>query len=121
MRVKFYLFSCFPIDHSVIFASVGDIISLPCGIPSIKSCSSVNWNMSGQFGSVTQEVRAGMVTSENPRLRVGKDCSLQINHLEIDNARPYVCYDGAFNSSISLEVLQSMLFSPFLHAQKVQN
>uniref|UniRef100_UPI003AAE07D3 uncharacterized protein n=1 Tax=Centroberyx gerrardi TaxID=166262 RepID=UPI003AAE07D3 len=91
-----------PSGNLVMFASLGDSISLPCGIPSIKSCSSVNWNMAGD--SVTQVVKAGMGTA--PRYRtVAKNCFLHIDHLGLDDARRYTCDDGTFNSSVSLEIL----------------
>ncbi|XP_074510067.1 uncharacterized protein LOC141779222 [Sebastes fasciatus] len=88
-------------DHLVMFAILGDDITLPCGVPSIKSCSSVNWNMAGKFQSV---VRAGRVTA--PRLGLLKDCSLQINHLVLDDARLYSCDSGVLNSSVSLQILE---------------
>ncbi|KAF7665746.1 hypothetical protein LDENG_00132660 [Lucifuga dentata] len=94
-------------DHLVMFASLGDHITLPCVIPSVSTCSSISWNMAGEFGSVTQVVAAGRITaSKSHRLSLMQDCSLQINHLEIDDARLYTCNSGTFNSSVSLEILQ---------------
>ncbi|XP_076016743.1 uncharacterized protein LOC143008745 isoform X2 [Genypterus blacodes] len=83
-------------DHLVMFASLGDSITLPCVIP---SCSSIDWNMIGQHGLVTRVVVAG-------RLSLVKHCSLHINHLEIDDARDYTCHSGTFNSSVSVQILE---------------
>ncbi|XP_070692071.1 uncharacterized protein [Pempheris klunzingeri] len=90
-------------DLLVVFA-LGDRVTLPCGIASIKSCSSVNWNMAGVFGSVTEVVKAGRVTAPNG-LGLLKDCSLQINHPVVNDARLYSCHSGAHNSNVSLQIL----------------
>ena len=85
----------------------GDGVTLPCGIPSITSCSSVNWNMVGDFGSVTEVVKAGRVVAPNTlRLGLLKDCSLEIHHLVLDDAQLYSCDSGALNSSVSLRILE---------------
>lgn len=89
------------------FALLGDAITLPCSIPSIKSCSSIDWNMAEMFGAVTKVVTAGRVTAPNSlRLGLLKDCSLEINHLVLDDARLYSCDSGALNSSVSLQILE---------------
>ncbi|XP_045901209.1 uncharacterized protein LOC123968461 isoform X4 [Micropterus dolomieu] len=94
-------------DHLVMFALLGDAITLPCSIPSIKSCSSIDWNMAEMFGAVTKVVTAGRVTAPNSlRLGLLKDCSLEINHLVLDDARLYSCDSGALNSSVSLQILE---------------
>ena len=94
-----------PTDHVMVFALEGDGITLPCGIPSVKSCSSINWTMAGDLRSVV--VMGGSVTAQNvPRLGLLKDCSLQINHPQLNDARVYTCESGALNSSVSLRVLE---------------
>ncbi|KAK1895299.1 Protein sidekick like [Dissostichus eleginoides] len=92
-------------DNVVMFALLGDSITLPCGIPSIKHCSSVNWNMAGEFHTVTEVVKAGRVTAPE-RGALLKDCSLKINHLVLDDARLYSCDNGVLNSNVSLEILK---------------
>ncbi|XP_031708340.1 uncharacterized protein LOC116386357 isoform X2 [Anarrhichthys ocellatus] len=96
-------------DHLGMFALLGEDITLPCGIPSIESCSSVNWNMAEEFQSIAEVVKAGKVTAPSPNaLRLGllKDCSLKINHLELNDARLYSCDSGTLNSSVSLQILE---------------
>ncbi len=96
-----------PTDHLDMFALLGDSVILPCGIPSIKSCSFINWNMVGEFRTATEVVKAGRVTAPNvPRLGLLKDCSLEINHLVLNDARLYSCHSGALNSSVLLQVLE---------------
>ncbi|XP_022624217.1 uncharacterized protein LOC111238809 isoform X1 [Seriola dumerili] len=94
-------------DHLVMFALPRDSITLPCGIPSVRSCSSINWNMTGEFGSVTEVVKAGQVTAPDvPRHGLLKDCSLEINRPVRNDARLYTCGSGALNSSVSLQILE---------------
>ncbi|XP_041799063.1 uncharacterized protein LOC121610833 [Chelmon rostratus] len=95
-------------DHlMMMFALQGDGVTLPCGIPSIESCSSVNWSEAGEFGSVTEVVKAGKVTAKNvPRLGFLQDCSLRIHHLELNDARLYSCGSGPLNSSVLLQILK---------------
>ncbi|KAK9513647.1 hypothetical protein VZT92_027163 [Zoarces viviparus] len=96
-------------DHLGMFALLGEDITLPCGIPSIESCSSVNWNIAEEFQSIAEVVKAGKVTAPSPNaLRLGllKDCSLKINHLELNDARLYSCDSGTLNSSVSLQILE---------------
>ncbi|XP_026227978.1 uncharacterized protein LOC113170208 isoform X1 [Anabas testudineus] len=96
-------------DHLVKFALLGDSITLPCAkhAPSVRLCSSVNWNMAEQFQSVTEVVKAGRVTSpDRHRLVLLNDCSLQINHLMLNDARLYTCDSGTRNSSVSLQILE---------------
>lgn len=100
-------------DHLVKFALLGDSITLPCAkhAPSVRLCSSVNWNMAEQFQSVTEVVKAGRVTSpDRHRLVLLNDCSLQINHLMLNDARLYTCDSGTRNSSVSLQILESKWF-----------
>lgn len=89
----------------VMFAILGDSITLPCAIPSIRFCSSINWNRTEEFQSVAEVVKAGRVKS--PRHVLLKDCSLRINHLVLDDARLYICDSGTLNSSVSLQILES--------------
>ncbi|CAB1416774.1 unnamed protein product [Pleuronectes platessa] len=94
-------------DHLVIFSFTMDSISLPCGISSIKSCSSVNLSMVGEFGWVTEVVRAGRVSAPSvPRLGLLQDCSLEINRPGLNDARLYSCDSGALRSSVSRLILQ---------------
>ncbi|XP_063735102.1 uncharacterized protein LOC134861651 isoform X2 [Eleginops maclovinus] len=94
-------------DNVVMFALLEDSITLPCGIPSIKHCSSVNWNMAGEFHAVTEVVKAGRVTAPNTlRVALLKDCSLKIDHLVLDDAQLYFCDNGVLNSSVSLQILK---------------
>ncbi|XP_034030932.1 uncharacterized protein LOC117514531 isoform X2 [Thalassophryne amazonica] len=91
-----------PSDHVVVFASLGNSVTLPCGRRPIKSCSSVEWYYADLFAPPTTVTRGGI----SPRFSLLKDCSLQINHLKLDDARHYICVKSASNSSVSLEVLQ---------------
>ncbi|XP_040022028.2 uncharacterized protein LOC120811017 [Gasterosteus aculeatus] len=96
-------------DHLDMFALLGDDVTLPCSVPSIQSCSSVNWNMVEEFQSITEVVKAGEVTAPGGKaLRLGllKDCSLEITHLELTDARLYSCDTGTLNSSVSLQILE---------------
>ncbi|XP_068995811.1 uncharacterized protein [Embiotoca jacksoni] len=94
-------------DQLLMFATEGDSITLPCGIPSITSCSSVNWNMSGHFGLPTEMVKAGKVTVPNGHRHVLlKDCSLEITHLVLNDAQLYSCHSETLNSNVSLQFLQ---------------
>ncbi|KAM6994707.1 uncharacterized protein LKV04_007052 [Tautogolabrus adspersus] len=91
-------------DHLGMIASLGNSITLPCGIPSTTSCSSVIWS---RFDPVTVLVKAEQVTDPYVRrLRLQKDCSLQINHLELKDAQLHSCKSGALSSNVSLRVLQ---------------
>ncbi|XP_073340702.1 uncharacterized protein [Pagrus major] len=93
-------------DHFM-FSTLGDRVTLPCCIPSIESCSSINWNVYGHVKSDPQVVKAGKVTAPNDlRLRLLKDCSLEINQLVLNDARQYSCDNGALNSSVSLQILK---------------
>ncbi|XP_054869710.1 uncharacterized protein LOC129349682 isoform X2 [Amphiprion ocellaris] len=91
-------------DYLLMVALQGDSVALPCGIPSITSCSSINWNSGGNFASVTEVVKSGRVI--NHRYGLLRDCSLEITHLELNDARLYSCDDGTLNSSVSLQVLE---------------
>ncbi|XP_071326369.1 uncharacterized protein cyp21a2 isoform X3 [Trachinotus anak] len=63
--------------------------------------------MTGEFGSVTEVVKAGRVTGPDPtRLGLLKDCSLEINNPVLNDARLYTCGSGALNSSVSLLILE---------------
>ncbi|XP_044213883.1 uncharacterized protein LOC122986657 [Thunnus albacares] len=104
----------------VMFALLADNVILPCGIPSIKSCSSTNWNMIGEFRSVTEVVKEGKVTRPNAhRLILLRDCSLQINHLVNNDARLYTCESGSFNSSVSLKILK-LIENPTPEEDKIE-
>lgn len=98
----------------MIFALLGDDVTLPCGIPFINSCSSINWSMAGEFGSVSEVVEAGKITPPN-NLRLGllKDCSLKINQLVHNDARIYFCGSGELRSNVSLHILESECFVLF--------
>nr|XP_043890994.1 uncharacterized protein LOC122775240 isoform X1 [Solea senegalensis] len=89
----------------VIFTSPSDSVTLPCGIPSVSPCSSVHWTMSGEFGSVTEVVKAGAVTAAN-RLDLLQDCSLRMNRPELNDARLYSCRSGTLESRVSLRILE---------------
>ncbi|XP_064802880.1 uncharacterized protein LOC135520932 [Oncorhynchus masou masou] len=58
---------------------------------------------------------SGKVKADGPnsgrssRLKVGHDCSLHIQPLEIDDGRVYTCGDGATSSSVSLQLLNITL------------
>lgn len=66
-------------------------------------------------GFHNQLVLSGKVKADGPnsgrasRLKVEHDCSLHIQPLEIDDGRVYTCEDGATSSSVSLQLLNSML------------
>ncbi|XP_022074786.2 uncharacterized protein LOC110969060 [Acanthochromis polyacanthus] len=91
-------------DYLLMVALQGDSVALPCGIPSIASCSSINWNSGGSFASVTEVVKAGSVISQ--RYGLLRDCSLEIAHLKLNDARLYSCDNGTHNSSVSLQFLE---------------
>lgn len=89
------------------FALPGDIVTLPCGLPSVGSCSSLNWIVSDNIW-VAEAVTAGKVTfSKENKYRLLKDCSLEIAEMERDDARDFTCQSGALNSSVSLRFLES--------------
>ncbi|XP_041725333.1 uncharacterized protein LOC121555561 isoform X2 [Coregonus clupeaformis] len=102
-------------DHrpTRMFASIRDSVHLPCGTSYINSCSSVTWSME-ENGFPIQLVLSGKVDVKGPkpgrasRLKVGHDCSLQIQPLEIDDGRVYTCEDGATSSRVSLHLLNSV-------------
>ncbi|CAL8249463.1 unnamed protein product [Boreogadus saida] len=93
--------------QTAVFAVPGDSVDLPCPIPSVGPCSEVNWNVFTFVpGFYTEVVRAGLVTADQPpTMRLGAGCSLHIDRLEQDSARTYVCSNGRFNASLSLEIL----------------
>ncbi|XP_056449227.1 uncharacterized protein LOC130384863 isoform X1 [Gadus chalcogrammus] len=92
--------------QTAVFAVLGDSVDLPCPIPSVEPCSEVNWKVSSFLGFYTEVVRAGLVIAdEPPTVRLGAGCSLHIDRLEQDSARTYVCSNGRFNASLSLEIL----------------
>lgn len=102
-----------PTGHLMMFALPGDDVTLPCGIPSVKSCSSISWSMTEVFDTVSEVVKAGRVTPPNvPRLSLLKDCSLNIRRLMLNDARVYSCDSGALNSSVSLHILERELSPP---------
>ncbi|KAK2844438.1 hypothetical protein Q5P01_011097 [Channa striata] len=83
------------VNHLAMFALLGDSITLPCAIPSIRYCSSINWKMVEEFQTVTEVVKAGKVTVPDVhRLILLRDCSLEIKHLELSDARLYFCEIG---------------------------
>ncbi|XP_047454902.1 uncharacterized protein LOC125016448 [Mugil cephalus] len=94
-------------DHLRMFALQGDSVTLPCGIPSIKSCSSINWLMEERFGFVSEVVKAGRVIAPSGhRHRLLKDCSLEITHLDLNDTWFYSCQSGSLNSNVSLQLLE---------------
>lgn len=94
--------------HALTFAALGDSITLPCAIPSVRHCSFVGWSVAGEFQSFAEVVQAGAVTS--PRHVLLKDCSLRINRLVLDDARLYSCASATSNASVSLQILDSKSF-----------
>lgn len=99
-------------DPTSMLASVGDSVSLPCGSTSTKSCSSVNWAMQeGRAGKSYPLVKSGIVIMQEraSRLKVGKNCSLQIHHLDLKDGVVYICEDGKTKSNVSLELLSITL------------
>lgn len=95
-------------DHLRMISLQGGSVTLPCGIPSVKSCSTVSWLMGESFGTLDEVVKAGRVTAPSGhRHTVLKDCSLEITHLVLDDARFYLCQSESLNSSVSLQLLQS--------------
>ncbi|TMS10767.1 hypothetical protein E3U43_019760 [Larimichthys crocea] len=84
----------------MMFAALGDSVTLPCGIPNIESCSSVNWR---QLDNYSEVVKAGRLTDPNVhRLSLLKNCSLQIHHLESNDAQTYSCVSGSVSSEVVL-------------------
>lgn len=83
-------------------------MTLPCGLLTINTCSSVSWNVMGEFGSVSAVVKAGMVMDPyRPRFQLLHDCSLKINDLILNDARTYFCHSNRIHSSISLHIIES--------------
>ncbi|KAK0155704.1 hypothetical protein N1851_001802 [Merluccius polli] len=100
-------------EEATVFALLGDNVALPCAIPSVQSCSHVNWNMSSDIQGLSDQVvqagvvQAGVVSADQPlTFRLAADCSLHIHHLSRSYARTYECGDGQFSAGISLEILQ---------------
>ncbi|XP_041845039.1 uncharacterized protein LOC121642390 [Melanotaenia boesemani] len=90
-------------DNLLMAAREGDQIILPCQLPSITPCSSINWKMLPFF---TELVKAGKVTHpENNKYRLLKSCSLEITHFKWDDAKEYSCDDGKLSSTVSLRIL----------------
>lgn len=89
------------------FALREDEVTLPCGVPPVKPCSSVSWSVMGEFGSVSAVANAGSVMAPY-KLRFGllKDCSLKINNLNLNDARTYWCHSNGINSSVSLHIVE---------------
>ncbi|XP_030606615.1 uncharacterized protein LOC115795003 [Archocentrus centrarchus] len=93
-------------DSLLVVALEGDSVTLPCGIPSIKSCSSINWDMRAEFGSTDKVIQKGKVTAANGhRYHLLKDCSLQITHLVLNDARLYTCKSETLSLNVSLWIL----------------
>ncbi|XP_032414125.1 uncharacterized protein LOC116717113 [Xiphophorus hellerii] len=93
-------------DPVLQFAMAGDRATLKCSLPSIGSCSSVNWTVTGLIWDKYEVVAAGKVTHLNEnKYRLLKDCSLEISQMERDDAKLYTCESGALNSSVSLRFL----------------
>lgn len=89
----------------------GDNVTLPCGIPSIKTCSSISWDMSANFDLTDEIINGEKPTAPNShRYRLLKDCSLQITQLVLNDARLYTCKSGTLKSSVSLRILCSKCF-----------
>lgn len=83
-------------------------MTLPCGVPTVNTCSSVSWNVMGEFGSVSAVVNAGMVMDPYMlRFSLLKDCSLKIKDLILVDARTYFCHSNGINSSVSLHIVES--------------
>ncbi|XP_054903846.1 uncharacterized protein LOC129371317 [Poeciliopsis prolifica] len=93
-------------DYVLQFATPGDRVTLKCGLPSIGSCSSVNWTVKNWLWNKDEVVTAGKVThlKEN-KYHLLKDCSLEIPQMQRDDAKLYTCESGALNSSVSLQFL----------------
>lgn len=83
-------------------------ITLPCGLPSVKSCSSINWTMEGQMKVWLSEVVTDgrLMSSEGGRYRLLQSCSLKIAHVQQEDARQYTCNSGTLSSSVSLRILE---------------
>ncbi|XP_035988388.1 uncharacterized protein LOC110368551 [Fundulus heteroclitus] len=93
-------------DPVMVFAKPGDRVTLPCGLPSGGSCSSINWTQTFIVWH-TDVVTAGKVTpSEENKFHLLEDCSLDILQMERDDARLYTCKSGALNSSVSLRFVE---------------
>uniref|UniRef100_A0A3P8NCH8 Ig-like domain-containing protein n=1 Tax=Astatotilapia calliptera TaxID=8154 RepID=A0A3P8NCH8_ASTCA len=77
----------------------GDNVTLPCGIPSIKTCSSISWDMSAEFNLTDEIIKKEKPTAPSShRYRLLKDCSLQITQLVLNDARLYTCKSGTLKS-----------------------
>ncbi|KAM9723276.1 uncharacterized protein ACNS7B_018738 isoform 2-T2 [Menidia menidia] len=93
-------------DNLMMFATQGDRITLPCGLTSIKSCSSIKWNKVDAKG-FAEEVKAGEGRyPKDYKHRLLKDCSLEISRLAQDDACLYSCENGKHTSNVSLHLLE---------------
>lgn len=82
-------------------------MTLPCGVPTFKPCSSVSWKVMGEFGSVSVVVNARTVMGPyTARFSLLQDCSLKINNLILDDARTYLCHSNGIYSSVSLHIVE---------------
>ncbi|XP_036071646.1 uncharacterized protein LOC112143606 isoform X2 [Oryzias melastigma] len=92
-------------DKLIIFAAGEESTKIPCGLPSIRTCSSINWSMRSSLG--TEVVKAGKVLiPKDGKYRILQDCSLEIAHVLLEDAQLYMCSDGVVNTSISLRFLE---------------
>ncbi|CAG12033.1 unnamed protein product [Tetraodon nigroviridis] len=113
--LSFLLLCLFSLTHTATglqksadrFALEGDEVTLPCGVPPAKACSSVSWSRLEEFGSVSAVASGGSVRPPY-RLTFGllKDCSLKINSLKLNDARTYWCHSNGINSSVSLHIVE---------------
>ncbi|XP_026040586.1 uncharacterized protein LOC113032125 isoform X1 [Astatotilapia calliptera] len=96
-----------PTGNPLLMVAVeGDNVTLPCGIPSIKTCSSISWDMSAEFNLTDEIIKKEKPTAPSShRYRLLKDCSLQITQLVLNDARLYTCKSGTLKSSVSLRIL----------------
>ncbi|RVE62539.1 hypothetical protein OJAV_G00158140 [Oryzias javanicus] len=94
-------------DNLLTFAAGEESLKIPCDLPSIKTCSSINWSMGERFPLDTEVVKTGKVQiPKDGKYRVLKDCSLEIAPVLLEDAQLYMCSDGVTNKSVSLWCLE---------------
>ncbi|XP_056437444.1 adipocyte plasma membrane-associated protein Hemomucin-like isoform X3 [Gadus chalcogrammus] len=84
--------SIFSSDHGRTELRTGDCVSLSCdGAPS--NCSSITWLFSYKSGTTVALFEGGKVKSEGKkeRLRVTKECSLEVKPLREEDEGRYTC------------------------------
>ncbi|KAK7886650.1 hypothetical protein WMY93_026271 [Mugilogobius chulae] len=84
----------------VMFATLGDSVTLPCHVSHGSRCSSISWISTDPFFGI---VKNGQVKA--PNMTFLTDCSLHINYMDSKKATIYTCYNDETNASADLQFL----------------